>query len=62
MGGDYARNAGGGGIEMSEATVKLVIAICGIFFFANMGLLMANLKLYTEIMKEKSQRARRGTE
>lgn len=43
---------------MQEATIKLVLGICGIFFFAQMGLLMASLKLYTEIMKEKSQRNR----
>lgn len=48
---------------MSETGMKVIIdavawlVVCGVV--VNLGFFFANLKLYTEIMKEKSQRDRR---
>lgn len=51
---------------MSETGLKIIIDAIGwivvVVLMANVAFFFACLKIYTEVLKEKSQRARRGTE
>ena len=44
---------------MSEIVIFAIFIIAGLCLITNLAFFLANLKLYTEIMKEKSQRERR---
>lgn len=46
--------------EELKIIVDVIAALTGVSIMANLVFFAVNLKLYTEIMKEKAQRSRQG--